>query len=853
MITGRSKIFQVGGSLAADAPSYVERSADEEIFTALMGGELCYVFNSRQMGKSSLQVRTRHRLEAHGARCAFCDLTRIGTAMIQPQQWYAGFAVELCRGFRVQPDEGFATWWRDREHLPPVSRLVELLETVILPGISEDRAYIFLDEIENALSLSFPADDFFAWIRSCVNRKAVDPRYSRLTFALFGVVTPGDLIRETTQTSFNIGRAVDLVGIRHEEAEPLAIGLTGLGLPEGELLHAILEWTAGQPFLTQKLCRLVTQSSAQAAEETPRQRVDRVVEAELLARWEFQDEPEHLRTIRDRILAQPELSSLMLSIIRDVLSGIEVSFDGSREHVELQLSGLMVRNGSRLEVRNRLYRRVFCEAWVDDHLAELRPYAESFMAWVASHERDESRLLVGVALQEARNWSRGRSLSDEDHRYLRASEEVGRLLEQQEADAARARETEARLSEREGFVRLQRLLIGAMSIALVIAVSLGAFSFNLYRRAVSNEDRAAERAEEAKQVSDFLVDVFGAADPFQARGDPLTAPELLEKGARRIQDELGNQPLLQARLMATIGRTYDKLGLYDEGAVQLEGALEIRERELGPEHGDVAISLTSLAGLYLHQGREAEALLRRAATIQEKVLGANDPDLATTLNNLGVLLAQRGSFEEAETHFRRVAAMRVDAFGPEHAEVAKALQNLAGVLAQTGRLDEAERFHQRGLAITEKLLGPDHPDVAFDLELSAFYLERREGHDEALELLHRAYEMNVDHFGPKHPRVAQVLARIGINYLDRGLWEEAELYLRRALEQREELLDPNNVSMAYSLSAMGRVCAIKGEYVEAAEFYKRAQTVAEDQLEPTNTLALRIADEYSKVLRELGH
>ncbi|MCP4661134.1 MAG: hypothetical protein GY856_37505, partial [bacterium] len=276
-------IFQVGGSLAPDSPCYVERRADDELFEALLAGELCYVFNSRQMGKSSLQVRTRHRLENLGARCASCDLTRIGAANIRAEQWYAGFSAELCRGFRVKPDGGFLGWWKQRDHLSPISRVSELVEEVILPGSPDGDLVIFLDEIENSLSLPFSIDDFFAWIRFCTNERGADPRYRRLTFALFGVVTPGELIRDSSQTPFNVGRAVDLAGLRRAEAEKLTAGLAGLGPSPGALLDAVLDWTAGQPFLTQKLCRLVAGTGSQPSRTDAAELVKLVVERDVLS------------------------------------------------------------------------------------------------------------------------------------------------------------------------------------------------------------------------------------------------------------------------------------------------------------------------------------------------------------------------------------------------------------------------------------------------------------------------------------------------------------------------------------------------------------------------------------------
>lgn len=360
-----------------ESESYVERDCDRALFEALREGKYCYVLNSRQMGKSSLSIRTLVKLEREGWTTVSLDLTQMGGRNVTAEQWYLGMAAEIGRsvGLRSQ----VLAYCRENAGFGPMRRFFGAIREVVLEAI-EGPLVICIDEIDATRNLAFDADEFFAGIRECFNRRAQDPAYGRLTFCLLGVAVPSDLIRSATTTPFNVGERVYLRDFSLPEVQSLARALG----PNGEaLVERVQYWTNGHPFLTQSLCAAI---AADVSIQSPA-RVDALVETELFGP-KARDRNINLADVANRALnagaseSDPErFRADLLSAYGRARAGKPLPDDESNRVASLlKLSGLVRSDDMRLRVRNRIYERVFDREWIEENMPgqELRRQRQSF-------------------------------------------------------------------------------------------------------------------------------------------------------------------------------------------------------------------------------------------------------------------------------------------------------------------------------------------------------------------------------------------------------------------------------------------------------------------------------------------
>jgi eukaryotic-like serine/threonine-protein kinase len=371
---------------------------------------------------------------------------------------------------------------------------------------------------------------------------------------------------------------------------------------------------------------------------------------------------------------------------------------------------------------------------------------------------------------------------------------------------------------------------------------------------VRQSTRAARERDTAQRVSAFLVDLFKVSDPSEAKGKTVTAREILDQGAARIENELKGQPEVQATLMDTVGMVYRGLGLYDSAIPLLEKSLKLRRETLGNENLDTAQSLNDLAWVLLEKQRakEAEPLLQEAIQIRRKLRGDEHPETAESVNLLAFARKDQGDLASAESLYRETLALRRKIFGNEHKDVAQSLSNLALMSSENGDYNAADQLYQEALAIDRKLVGMEDPDVLTHLSNYALLKDTKGEYIDAEKLYQEIIIVQRKVLGNEHPRVGFTLNNLAENFRQQGDYAAAEPLYREALTILNKQLGEDSVNVATLTQNLARMFYDKGDYTAAEPLYRKSLAVYRKQLGEADARTVRTVSNIAQLLYERG-
>ncbi len=482
--------------------------------------------------------------------------------------------------------------------------------------------------------------------------------------------------------------------------------------------------------------------------------------------------------------------------------------------------------------------------------ARLRKLPRQELESIAA-SRSASPQTLARKLASELGWITAKALEKSPGRRYQAAqmlaEDVNRYL-QHEPVLARVPSPFYRIGK---FVRRHAIGVG-MSVVAFTAI-VGMTVFYTYQLALER-DRANRQAETLAQVDRFLVDLFEVSDPGEARGETITAREVLDRGAERIADELRGQPEIQAKLMHTIGEIYVKLGLFDAARPLLQESLEMRRRAFGDVHEDVALSLDSLGYLLENMGDYdgAKPLLRESLAINMALFGERDAEVSVSLNNFALLLTRMGEFDEAERLHLQALDISRKVFGDEHKSVASDLMNLGFLYTAQGRLDEAERHSQEALDMQRRLLGDDHPDVLGALNNLASVMFYKGDYQAAEALFNETLTLQREVLGESHPTVVTTMNNLGVVRLRLKDFATAEPMFRESLRLRRQVLGNDHPDVASSIGNLARAIDGRGDAEAAWPLFEEAIALLRGSLGDDHWRVASVRTDYGASLAGLG-
>ncbi len=395
------------------------------------------------------------------------------------------------------------------------------------------------------------------------------------------------------------------------------------------------------------------------------------------------------------------------------------------------------------------------------------------------------------------------------------------------------------------YARRHRIMLGVAAGLVLVLTSFVVIQTAQLRRIKRERDRAT-------RITDFMTSMFKVSDPSEARGNSITAREILDKASGDIGTGLAKDPELQAQMMYVMGNVYDNLGLYSRAESLEQQGLEIRKRVLGPRHPDTLKSANNLANILDDEGHyaEAEKLYRETLAIRRLTLGAEHPDTLKSTFNLASILDDEGHYAEAEQLHRETLEITRRVFGPENSETLKSMNNLANVLDDEGKYVEAEKLDREALDIRRRVLGADHPLTLDSANNLAVILLDEGNYADAEKLDRETLDIRRRIFGPEHPSTLASMANLALILRDEKKYAEAGNLHQHTLEILRRVAGPDHPDTLKAASSVADDLKREGKFSEAEKLDRETLEIRRRVLglEHPNTLG-SIADLADTLMR----
>ena len=383
---------------------------------------------------------------------------------------------------------------------------------------------------------------------------------------------------------------------------------------------------------------------------------------------------------------------------------------------------------------------------------------------------------------------------------------------------------------------LRRHRTGATLGAIAVLSLIASTAVAVTQRATAQRERdrataALTQAQQALRESDettsFLAGLFDVNVAAPGGAPPGTTEELIARGMGQIE-QLGNRPLVQARMLEGIGRIYQNAGRFADAKQAYDRSLVLRRANGAGESAETATTLLHMANTLRVTGSyaAADSAAWQALRIYQKVNGLADPTVADAWQMLSMLAVYRSDLRATEAYARRSADIMVAAYGEDDPRIAHALEILGGALHRLGRYEEGERYMRRALVLYEREKGPNDPELILPLyRLAEAIVNSREGYAEAAQLMERGVAIARASLGEAHPRTAYALDLLGGVESRRGDFAKAEQLSRRAVEIYDKALGGHDVSVADAYTDLAKVYSRVGRWAEAESAQRTGMAV----------------------------